>query len=208
LINNYESWAVSENADGVLDFISPKGKKYPQIQPDLKGKYFKKNIPPILEVVEKLIDQNFIIDLNAIRNGLQKITTNTGLKGRWQKIGESPLIICDVGHNEDGINEVLEQLEQMNYQKLHIVFGTVSDKSIDKILSLLPIEACYYFCAANIPRALDANELFAQAIKLGLKGNVYGSVSEAINRAKKDANKDDLIFIGGSTFVVAEIENL
>jgi dihydrofolate synthase/folylpolyglutamate synthase len=206
--DNYNNWSLVENDTRSIDFISSSGKRIQQIQPDITSKYFLKNIPPILDVVEVLKKCKFEIDDSAIQNGLKNITTNTGLKGRWQEIGKSPLTICDVGHNEDGIKEVLNQLDQLVFNKLHFVFGTVKDKSLNKILSLLPTDASYYFCAANVPRALETKDLLAEASKYGLLGKDYTSVNKAIEAAKSEAKKNDLIFIGGSTFVVAEIENL
>lgn len=206
--DDYDSWSIIENENKSIDFISSSGKKIQQIQPAIKSKYFLKNIPPILDVIEVLRKCEFEIDDSAIKNGFKNIITNTGLKGRWQEIGKSPLTICDVGHNEDGIKEVLNQLDQLVFEKLHFVFGIVNDKSLNKILSLLPIEASYYFCAANIPRALKSKDLLAEASKYGLLGKEYPSVNKAIEAAQLEARKNDLIFIGGSTFVVAEIENL
>ncbi len=125
--------------------------------------------------------------------------------GRWQTLGESPLIICDTGHNKAGVKEIVTQLEKSPYNKLHIVFGAVNDKSIDEILDLLPLEARYYFCQANIPRALCVDELFELAQEKGLEGVRCSSVKEALRFAKEKAIAKDLIFVGGSTFVVAEV---
>lgn len=206
--DNYNDWSVVENKNRTIDLIYKSGKRIQQIQPDIKSKYFLKNIPPILEVLEVLNKCKFEITDRAIQDGLENITTNTGLKGRWQEIGKSPLTICDVGHNEDGIKEVLSQLDQLVFEQLHVVFGTVKDKPLNKILSLLPTDASYYFCAANVPRALETKDLLVEASKYGLLGKEYPSVNKAIEAAKLKAKEDDLIFIGGSTFVVAEIENL
>ena len=128
----------------------------------------------------------------------------TGLLGRWQTISENPLVICDSGHNEDGIKEVVENLNQLKYKNLHFVLGMVNDKDICSILKLLPKKANYYFAKASVPRALPAEELKLQAEKEKLKGTSFENVKAAITAAKKNYKKGDLIFIGGSTFVVAD----
>ena len=133
---------------------------------------------------------------------------NTGLRGRWQQLGEKPTVICDTGHNQDGIRFIVEQLQRLSYKTLHIVWGMVKDKSADEVLTLLPKTAVYYFCAANIPRALPANELKEKAAAYKLIGESYASVGEAIRAARSNADNQDVVFIGGSTFVVAEIEDL
>ena len=129
----------------------------------------------------------------------------TSLLGRWQILQKEPLIICDSAHNEDGIKEVVKQLSEIDCKELHFILGTVNDKNIDKILSLLPKKAKYYFCQANIPRSLDKEILQSKSEKYRLYGEVYNSVSQALQTAKKNARKEDCIFVGGSTFVVAEI---
>ncbi len=125
--------------------------------------------------------------------------------GRWQVLGENPLIICDTGHNLNGIQYVVKQLSMQNFDKLHMVVGMVKDKDISKILSILPINAIYYFCNADMPRALPAIELREKALNFGLKGEVFESTREALSQAKANAGAQDIIFIGGSTFVVGEI---
>jgi dihydrofolate synthase/folylpolyglutamate synthase len=140
-----------------------------------------------------------------VTSALQQVQKITGLQGRWQIIQEKPLVIADTGHNEDGIKEVLENLKRYDYKKLHFVLGVVNDKDISKILKLLPKEATYYFCKATIPRALDEKELTALAKKAGLEGKTYKTVMEALDKAKKLAKSNDLIFVGGSTFTVADI---
>jgi dihydrofolate synthase/folylpolyglutamate synthase len=125
--------------------------------------------------------------------------------GRWQILGRSPLIIADTGHNQDGIKEVVWQLKQLKYNHLHIVIGMVNDKNIEEMLQLLPHSATYYFCKADIPRGLDASKLAQAASEFGLHGEVFDSVWNAYSRARHTAKYDDVIFIGGSTFVVAEV---
>ena len=148
---------------------------------------------------------NWNIDNKNIYKGLKNVVKNTGLNGRWQIISKNPHIICDTGHNQDGIKNITKQLKKINFNKLHFIFGTVKDKNIIEIIKLLPKEAMYYFCAANIDRAFNASKLQEISLELNLQGNAYNSVKDAYNNAISNYKKDDLIFIGGSTFVVAEI---
>jgi dihydrofolate synthase/folylpolyglutamate synthase len=172
---------------------------------DLPGNYQQHNIPTVLASVLQLRNAGFMITDEQIRNGLKQVKKNTGLMGRWQLLSIHPLIICDTGHNVNGIEYVVRQIKQTSYEKLHMVVGMVKDKDISKVLSLLPEQAEYYFCNAAIPRALPANELKEQAKAFDLKGNAYQTVAEALEAAKNNAGTNDLIFIGGSTFVVAEV---
>ena len=172
---------------------------------DLKGNYQNENKRTAVFSLNELQKKGFDIKKENIRKGLLNVTENTSLVGRWQILNQSPLTICDTAHNEDGIKEIVKQLNTIDYNELHFVLGTVNDKSIEKVLSLLPISAKYYFCQADIPRALDKNELRRLSEKNKLFGEVYPSVSDAYNQAKKNAKINDCIYIGGSTFVVAEI---
>ncbi|MEQ8304665.1 MAG: folylpolyglutamate synthase/dihydrofolate synthase family protein [Cyclobacteriaceae bacterium] len=181
---------------------------FEDLVPDLKGTYQKKNIPGVLSVISQLRLQGLQISNDAIMEGIENTIGLTGLKGRWQKLSEDPLTYCDVGHNEDGIMAVLESIEALDYVKLHFVIGVVKDKEVRAVLRLLPREATYYFCQASVPRALDASTLKIQANEMGLAGSAFPNVMDAYNEARKHANKDDLIFIGGSTFVVAELDGL
>ena len=174
-------------------------------QTDLKGNYQQKNLQTCLSAIQILKEQGWKILEKDIKNGLINVVKNTDLLGRWQVLGESPLIICDTGHNKEGVNEIVAQLAETPHKDLHVVLGAVNDKSIDNILGILPKEAKYYFCQADIPRALDVNELFKIAQEKKLIGNKYSSVLDALDSAKKTASIEDLIFIGGSTFVVAEV---
>lgn len=171
---------------------------------DLKGEYQKENINTTITAIEQLQEQGWAINSSNIEQGLLKIVANTQLLGRWQTLSEIPHIICDTGHNEDGIKQISKQLKNTKYEQLHFVFGTVNDKNLDSILSHLPKNASYYFCQANIPRAMDAKELQQKSAKYELKGNVFTIVKQALSKAKENANASDLIFVGGSTFVVAE----
>jgi dihydrofolate synthase/folylpolyglutamate synthase len=179
--------------------------QYEDYQSDLKGNYQKHNIKTVLKTIEILKDKGYIITKSYIERGLLNVINNTGLKGRWQILKLNPKIICDTAHNKEGLTYIFNQLKEESYQKLHIVFGVVNDKDLTTIFNILPKNAVYYFCKPNIPRGLDANILKAQFISNGFKGESYSSVSEAFNTAQKSALNNDLIFVGGSTFVVAEI---
>jgi len=177
-------------------------KRYPT---DLKGIYQLKNSKTVLSTIQRIQEKGWKISENNIKKGLLSVVKNTGLLGRWQVLQEIPLIICDTGHNEEGIKEIVQQIKTIPHHNLHIVFGVVNDKAIDGVLDLLPKSAQYYFCQANIPRALEAKELYRLANQKGLKGKSYKRVSEALSAAKNNALPDDFIFVGGSTFVVAEV---
>jgi dihydrofolate synthase / folylpolyglutamate synthase len=172
---------------------------------DLKGNYQSENVRTTLFSIKEIQKKGFTISEENIKSGLMNLIKNTSLLGRWQILQKTPLIICDSAHNEDGIKEVVKQLSEIDYKELHFILGTVNDKNIDNILSLLPKKARYYFCQANIPRSLQKKLLQTESKKHGLSGEVYNSVSQALKTAKKNARKQDCIFVGGSTFVVAEI---
>lgn len=205
LVNEVQTFRIRKN-DTIL---------YDNLSIDLSGAYQLRNICTVLQTLELLKKKFSKIDDDKIRRGLQKIKANTGLLGRWQVINKNPITIADVGHNEAGIKYVMDQLNSMleknqddktqNKIKLHIVFGIVNDKDPSHILAILPKHASYYFCKANIPRALDADELKKTAVAFNILGESYSSVTTALEAAQKNANKEDIIFIGGSTFVVAEI---
>ena len=170
---------------------------------DLKGNYQSENINTAITTIKNL--KGFNITDKNISKGLLNVVKNTSLMGRWQILNTLPLTICDTAHNEDGINEIVKQLNKEKFTNLHFVIGTVNDKKISNILSLLPKNAKYYFCEAKIPRALNVNKLQLEAKKENLFGETYASVEEALNAAKQNAKLEDCIYIGGSTFVVAEI---
>lgn len=172
---------------------------------DLTGSYQLKNLAGVLSAVRQLRMLDFTITDQEIEFALGHVKTLTGLMGRWQILQKQPLIICDTGHNEDGIREVLKNIEQTSFENLHIIIGMVSDKDISKVMRLLPSNASYYFCQPDIARAKPAVELKEEALAFGLKGEAYNSIKAALNVAKMKAGKNDLIFIGGSTFVVAEV---
>ena len=190
---------------------------YEELLIGVLGKYQEKNICTVLQSLELLKKSFSKINEESITNGLKNISKNTGLNGRWQVIGKNPLIIADVAHNQAGIRYVMDQLvsllqstpnakrKTLNSSKLHIVFGMVNDKDPSHILSLLPNTSAYYFCKADIPRAMDAVELKNIASTFYLNGESYPSVKSAFLAAQNNAKEEDIIFIGGSTFIVAEI---
>ena len=170
---------------------------------DLKGYYQKENIDTAITTIKNL--NKFKIDEKDIKKGLNNIVKNTSFLGRWQIISNEPLIICDTAHNIDGLTEVVNQINRIQFNNLHFIIGLVNDKNIDTILSILPKKAHYYFCQADIPRAMNKTNLQMESKKFNLNGDVHPSVKKALNQAKKRAKRNDLIFVGGSTFVVAEI---
>jgi dihydrofolate synthase / folylpolyglutamate synthase len=178
---------------------------FPEIKLDLLGMYQARNVPVVLKTLEILIENGWQISMENIYEGLENAAKLTGLLGRWQIIGNNPLTVCDTGHNEDGIKMVVSQIKNTPYKTLHFVFGVVADKNQDAVLRLLPTDAIYYFTRADIPRAMNEQELAQKAAGFGLKGESYSTVAEAFNAAKVNAGKNDLIFVGGSTFVVAGI---
>ncbi|AMR26358.1 dihydrofolate synthase [Hymenobacter psoromatis] len=174
----------------------------------LPGDYQRLNLPGVLSVLEKLGSQGFDVPEAALRAGLRDVTRLTGLRGRWSIIGHHPLVVADTAHNEAGLRLVLAQLARVPHQHLHFVLGVVNDKDVTQVLALLPRAATYYFCQASILRALPAEELAAQATAAGLTGRAYGPVPAAVAAARAAGGPDDVVFIGGSTFVVAEVDEL
>ncbi len=173
---------------------------------DLKGNYQVSNRKTVLQTIRILQEQNqLLISENNIKNGFLNVIKNTTLQGRWQKLKENPLVIADTAHNKHGLEIVLKQIQEQQFDKLHIVFGVVNDKDLDSILPLFPKNAIYYFCKPNIPRGLDAIILQQKSAKFELYGNVYNSVSKAYKTSIQNANEKDMIYIAGSTFVVAEV---
>ena len=170
----------------------------------LMGNYQKKNLTTVMCATD-LLRKQFELSDDDIRDGVANVIRNTHLMGRWQILDQDPLTIADTGHNVDGIREVVSQLAEMTYNKLHFVIGMVNDKDIDHVLQLLPHNCEYYFCKADIPRGLDANILAEKAFELGLRGSVYNSVRDAYRSAINAAQFDDVIFVGGSNFIVAEV---
>ncbi len=179
---------------------------FPEYSSDLKGNYQQKNKQTLLQTITIARRMGWDISEKNLFEGLNKVVKNTNLRGRWETLREKdPKIICDTAHNQEGLKYVLQQLSQEKYSNLHIVMGVVNDKKLASILPLFPTNAQYYFCSPNIPRGLNAELLRQEAIAFKLRGACYSSVSAAYSAALKNAGKHDLIFIGGSTFTVAEI---
>ena len=172
---------------------------------DLLGLYQQKNSKAAVQTLLVLRKQGFKISDKEIKKGLLEVVKNTGLLGRWQTLGHNPFIICDTAHNKEGLTYVLKQLAEQVFEKLHIVIGVVNDKDLSSVLPLFPKNAIYYFCRPDIPRGLDADELRIEASSFQINGLSYSSVLQALNAAKSNAKSTDLIFVGGSTFVVAEV---
>ncbi len=189
----------------ILNIYAGRTLVYPNLISDLPGIYQQKNICTAIQTLDVLRTEDIKIPKESIYKGLKNVKRNTGLRGRWDEIGFNPLIVCDVAHNAEGVREVIAQLLSIPFKKLHIVWGMVSDKDISAILNLLPKEAYYYFTKADIPRALNENDLSKKAFALGLKGEKYPEVGKALEAAKENAVPEDVIFIGGSTFVVGEV---
>ena len=194
--------------------LSPSGKRiyqtktYANLEGELAGLCQEKNTSTLLTALQILQNLGYPITENQIRKGFSQVCHLTGLMGRWQKLGEDPIIICDTGHNKGGIQYIVDQLSHESYKRLHIVLGMVNDKDVNGVLAMLPKDAIYYFTQASVQRAMPATELRLIANKIGLHGEAYNSVVEAVKASKDSANKDDLIFIGGSTFVVADLLTL
>jgi dihydrofolate synthase/folylpolyglutamate synthase len=173
---------------------------------DLLGDYQTHNKKAVVQTLKILNEQtDFKVSAENIKSGLLHVVKNTGLLGRWQQLGENPKVICDTAHNKNGLEIVLNQIQKETFNHLHIVLGVVNDKELDEVLPLFPQNATYYFCKPNIPRGLEASLLQEKALQFSLIGNTYNSVIEAYTTAKKNAVEDDFIYIGGSTFVVAEL---
>jgi dihydrofolate synthase/folylpolyglutamate synthase len=180
-------------------------KEYKDISCALTGLYQQKNTRTVLTLVEVLKKKGFSINESAVYEGFAHVIDHTGLRGRWETLSLNPRVICDTGHNEAGIRQVVKQLEKTAYHELHIVFGMMRDKDISTVLTLLPSHATYYFTQADTTRALPAEELAGMAAEYGLKGSIFSQVKEALVQAKQNSRPDDLIFVGGSNYVVAEV---
>ncbi|MDB5006593.1 MAG: fgs [Mucilaginibacter sp.] len=171
---------------------------------DLTGSYQLKNLKTVLCAADELRLQGFTITDEHLKTALSQVKKLTGLHGRWEVLSKHPLTICDTGHNPEGIQEVLQNIAAIKYGQLHFIIGVVNDKDISKILAMLPVTATYYFCRPDIPRGLEAESLKQTAESFNLHGKTYSSVKEALTAAQKNARETDLVFVGGSTFVVAE----
>ncbi len=178
---------------------------FENIELDLPGMYQARNLPGVFKAVELLNEMGMAISDECLREALTNVSGSTGLRGRWECISKTPRVYADTGHNEDGIREILRMLMHTPHAKLHWVFGMMADKDAAKILKLLPEDARYYFCAPDLPRALGATILQEKATEFGLSGKAYLSIPEALQAATEAAGHDDLVLVGGSTFVVAEV---
>ncbi|MDE1208087.1 bifunctional folylpolyglutamate synthase/dihydrofolate synthase [Tenacibaculum larymnensis] len=192
--------AKAEKCSSSIIFASDEEQYYTT---DLLGDYQKNNVKTAVKAIQQL--KGVAISEENIKNGLSKVVKNTNLKGRWQVLQEHPKIIFDTAHNKEGLFYTLQQLKKEKYKQLHIVLGVVSDKNLSEILPMFPQKAKYYFCKPNIPRGLSASELLEEASVFSLKGEMFSSVNQAFEKSKVNASKEDVIYVGGSTFVVAEI---
>lgn len=177
---------------------------YPQYDSDLRGSYQNQNRKTVLQALN-VLKQSYPVSEENIKNGLLNVAANTGFAGRWQKVHDNPTAIADTAHNSHGLKIVMQQIAEQKFERLHIVLGVVNDKDLDEMLPHFPKNAQYYFCRPNVPRGLSKDVLKHEAEGFGLIGNVYSSVAEAYYAALNSASPDDFIYIGGSTFVVAEI---
>lgn len=178
---------------------------YPGLDCELKGTYQAKNTRTLLSAIRQLQKAGYKLDEQAVRSGFAHVCELTGLRGRWQKLQDSPTLICDTGHNVGGITYIVEQLKQQSYRKLHIVIGMVNDKDIRGVLALLPQNAEYYFTKASVKRALPEQELALLATGIGLCGKCYPDVPSAVRAAQGKSLPEDFIFVGGSNFIVADL---
>ncbi|MBC9913264.1 bifunctional folylpolyglutamate synthase/dihydrofolate synthase [Chitinophaga varians] len=203
-----QEWMVdgSNIKDNHLDLtlLDTRQNKMYHFRLDLSGQYQEKNVMGVLSAVRLLQQQGWHITWDHVSAALSHVRKLTGLRGRWEVVGEHPLTVMDVGHNEAGIREVVQQLEHVNYQQLHIVTGFVKDKEVENVLPLFPSTATYYFCRAQLPRALDEVALAEMGAQHGLQGRAYESVQAALQAARQHAKPEDMILVCGSFFIVAE----
>lgn len=178
---------------------------YPGLECELKGLYQVKNTRTLLTAIQQLQKIGYKLNEQAVRSGFAHVCELTGLMGRWQKLQDTPTLICDTGHNVGGITYITEQLKEQSYRKLHMIIGMVNDKDIRGVLALLPKDAKYYFTKANVKRALPEEELAQLALEAGLQGDCYPDVPSAVRVAQEKSLPEDFIFVGGSSFIVADL---
>ena len=188
--------------NGGIDYET---KTYGTIHGELSGLCQIKNTATILTAINILAEIGLAIQSENISEGFKHVCELTGLRGRWEKIEENPITICDTGHNVNGLEYIVKQLQQQKYEKLHIVFGMVNDKDIEGVLSIMPKDATYYFCQASVKRAMPSQQLKTLAEAHELKGNTFANVLDAYNSARQNASQNDFIYIGGSSFIVADL---
>lgn len=201
----FEEVSEANSSEFILADDSRPNAKY---KIDLQGKHQQKNLLGVLQTVDVLNDQGWGIQESHILEGLKNITANTGLKGRWQKLQENPLIICDTGHNKEAFHYIIESIENVNFERLILILGFVNDKNVADLLRMLPSDAEYIFCQADIPRAMSLAQVKSIAENLNIQADYIKDVNQALDKAKSMASMEDFIFVGGSTFVVAEIDAL
>lgn len=203
-----DKFKVEDLQDSDLNLLSmdvQANRKNYHLETTLTGKYQLKNILGVVAAYEELNANGFNITEEALIEGVLKVKENTGLRGRWEILSKEPLTIADTGHNEDGIQQIINQISSIDYDRLHWVWGMVNDKEPSKVFKLLPKNANYYFCSPNIPRGLDSELCKEKAAEYELYGESFDSVAHAYEAAISNARSNDLILIGGSTFVVAEV---
>lgn len=206
------SLVFADRENEILDFTLTPGQGYTYhtstfgtIHGELEGLCQEKNTATILEAIKALRRKGIHISNQAVQDGFAKVSIHTGLRGRWQKIADKPLTICDTGHNVGGMQYITRQLATTPHQALHIVIGMVNDKDVNTVLSMLPQDATYYFTQASVRRAMPSDQFSQEASRHGLKGECYPTVHDAYLAAKAASSEEDLIFIGGSTFIVADL---
>lgn len=206
------SLVFSDRENEIVDFTLTPGQGYTYhtatfgtIHGELEGLCQEKNTATILEAIKALRRKGIHISNQAVQDGFAKVSIQTGLRGRWQKIADKPLTICDTGHNVGGMQYITRQLATTPHQALHIVIGMVNDKDVNTVLSMLPQDATYYFTQASVRRAMPSDQFSQEASRHGLKGQCYPTVHDAYLAAKAASGEEDLIFIGGSTFIVADL---
>lgn len=204
---------AEEQMDNFTSEITPDGwilnnDSYQDLINELGGWVQNKNARTVLTAIQELLKLGYKIPNHAVYNGFANVVELTGLMGRWQTLQQKPRVVCDTGHNEHGVKYIVEQLSMETYDRLHIVFGMANDKDASSILSMMPKNAVYYFTQASVDRALDVNTLAENASKHELRGSKYNTVQLALKAAKENANENDFIFIGGSSFIVADVLTL
>ena len=192
----------AKHADGVLRIETV---NYGTLDCELTGDYQIENTNTVLTALNMLKRLKYRIKEKAVHEGFAHVIENTGLMGRWMRLGTHPLVICDSAHNPAGIEQVIKQLKHEDYKRLHMVMGFMADKDVKSILNLLPNDAVYYFTQAQTSRSMTVEQLQSLAAKCGIEGSIYNNVSEALDAARKQANDEDLIYVGGSMYVLAEL---
>jgi dihydrofolate synthase/folylpolyglutamate synthase len=206
--DSYLSCENVNHSQGLLkmDIYKNGVERIKNLQSSLSGYYQQKNILGVVALIDMLNQyHNFNISDEEIKQGIENLSSNFPIAGRWQTLCNKPLTICDTGHNEDGLKYVIEQIKNTPHEKLRFVLAMVNDKDVNKVLSMLDKDAEYYLSQAKIPRALPVDELAEKAMQAGLSFTKYDTISQALAKAQEDSNENDLVFVGGSTFTVAEV---